>query len=42
VESGLSSPSLANHPEAYATAHGKLIAIGEIGEGEFRPKRVFG
>ncbi|MGP4723658.1 tRNA pseudouridine(55) synthase TruB [Agrobacterium deltaense] len=32
----------ANHPEAYATAHGKLVAIGEIGEGEFRPKRVFG
>jgi tRNA pseudouridine55 synthase len=31
-----------NHPEAYATAHGKLVAIGEIGEGEFRPKRVFG
>ena len=28
--------------EAYATARGKLIAIGEIGEGEFRPKRVFG
>ncbi|MDO9417631.1 tRNA pseudouridine(55) synthase TruB [Pararhizobium sp.] len=28
-------------PEAYATAHGKLIAIGEIGEGEFRPRRVF-
>lgn len=29
-------------PEAYATARGKLIAIGEIGQGEFRPKRVFG
>jgi tRNA pseudouridine55 synthase len=28
--------------EAYATVRGKLIAIGEIGEGEFRPKRVFG
>ncbi len=28
--------------EAYATARGKLIAIGEIGQGEFRPKRVFG
>ncbi|MDI7862938.1 tRNA pseudouridine(55) synthase TruB [Rhizobiaceae bacterium n13] len=28
--------------EAYATARGKLVAIGEIGEGEFRPKRVFG
>ena len=27
--------------EAYATARGKLVAIGEIGEGEFRPKRVF-
>jgi tRNA pseudouridine55 synthase len=27
--------------EAYCTAHGKLIAIGEIGQGEFRPKRVF-
>ena len=27
--------------EAYATARGKLIAIGEIGGGEFRPKRVF-
>jgi tRNA pseudouridine55 synthase len=29
-------------PEAYATARGRLIAIGEIGQGEFRPKRVFG
>lgn len=29
-------------PEAVALANGKLIAIGEIGEGEFRPKRVFG
>ncbi|UHS57938.1 tRNA pseudouridine(55) synthase TruB [Agrobacterium vaccinii] len=28
--------------EAYATARGKLVAIGEIAEGEFRPKRVFG
>lgn len=28
--------------EAYATARGKLVAIGEIGSGEFRPKRVFG
>jgi len=28
-------------PEAYATVRGKLIAIGEIGQGEFRPKRVF-
>jgi tRNA pseudouridine55 synthase len=27
--------------EAYATAHGKLVAIGEIGQGQFRPKRVF-
>lgn len=27
--------------EAYAVAHGKLVAIGEIGGGEFRPKRVF-
>jgi tRNA pseudouridine55 synthase len=27
--------------EAYVTARGKLVAIGEIGEGEFRPKRVF-
>ncbi len=27
--------------EAYATARGMLIAIGEIGQGEFRPKRVF-
>ncbi|AJC77396.1 tRNA pseudouridine 55 synthase B [Rhizobium etli bv. phaseoli str. IE4803] len=27
--------------EAYATAGGRLIAIGEIGQGEFRPKRVF-
>lgn len=32
----------ADEPEAYATARGKLIAIGEIGQGEFRPKRVFG
>jgi tRNA pseudouridine55 synthase len=28
-------------PEAYATAHGELIAIGAIEAGEFRPKRVF-
>ncbi|MCA1438682.1 tRNA pseudouridine(55) synthase TruB [Ensifer sp. IC4062] len=28
-------------PEVYATARGKLVAIGEIAEGEFRPKRVF-
>ncbi len=27
--------------EAFATARGRLVAIGEIGEGEFRPKRVF-
>ncbi|MGN6548546.1 MAG: tRNA pseudouridine(55) synthase TruB [Pararhizobium sp.] len=27
--------------EAYATANGKLVAIGEIAGGEFRPKRVF-
>ena len=27
--------------EAYATVRGKLVAIGEIGAGEFRPKRVF-
>ena len=29
-------------PEAYATTRGRLIAIGEIAEGEFRPRRVFG
>ncbi|MCM2291748.1 tRNA pseudouridine(55) synthase TruB [Allorhizobium sp. BGMRC 0089] len=28
-------------PEAVALAGGKLVAIGEIGQGEFRPKRVF-
>lgn len=28
-------------PEAYATVRGQLVAIGEIGEGEFRPRRVF-
>jgi tRNA pseudouridine55 synthase len=28
--------------EVYATARGRLIAIGEIEQGEFRPKRVFG
>ena len=28
--------------DAYATARGKLVAIGDITEGEFRPKRVFG
>jgi tRNA pseudouridine55 synthase len=27
--------------DVYATARGKLIAIGEIEQGEFRPKRVF-
>ena len=31
-----------SEPEAYATARGRLVAIGEIGQGEFRPKRVFG
>ncbi len=28
--------------DVYVTARGKLVAIGEIGQGEFRPKRVFG
>jgi tRNA pseudouridine55 synthase len=28
-------------PDAFVTAGGKLVAIGEIGEGEFRPRRVF-
>ncbi len=28
--------------EAYATARGRLIAIGAVEAGEFRPKRVFG
>jgi tRNA pseudouridine55 synthase len=28
--------------DAYATVKGKLIAIGEIAGGEFRPRRVFG
>ncbi len=28
--------------EAYATSHGRLVAIGEIAGGEFRPRRVFG
>ncbi|MBT9371583.1 tRNA pseudouridine(55) synthase TruB [Rhizobium sp. CSW-27] len=28
-------------PEAVALSGGKLVAIGEIGQGEFRPKRVF-
>lgn len=32
----------ADEAEAYATVRGKLLAIGEIGQGEFRPKRVFG
>lgn len=31
-----------DEPEVYATTKGRLIAIGEIGQGEFRPKRVFG
>ncbi len=30
-----------DEPEAVALAGGKLVAIGEIGQGEFRPKRVF-
>ncbi|MCK8781945.1 tRNA pseudouridine(55) synthase TruB [Rhizobium sp. NTR19] len=33
--------ALVAESEAYATSRGKLIAIGEIGQGEFRPKRVF-
>lgn len=28
--------------DAYATGHGKLVAIGSIHEGAFHPKRVFG
>ncbi|MEX6508839.1 tRNA pseudouridine(55) synthase TruB [Jiella sp. M17.18] len=28
--------------EAYATGHGRLIALGAIEEGSFKPKRVFG
>ncbi|MGV8937986.1 MAG: tRNA pseudouridine(55) synthase TruB [Allorhizobium sp.] len=31
----------ASESEAYATARGKLVAIGDVTEGEFRPKRVF-
>ncbi|MCY6382749.1 tRNA pseudouridine(55) synthase TruB [Hoeflea prorocentri] len=27
--------------EAYATVNGRLVAIGEIAQGEFRPRRVF-
>lgn len=30
-----------DEPEAVVIAGGKLVAIGEIGQGEFRPKRVF-
>jgi tRNA pseudouridine55 synthase len=36
---GRDAPS--SESEAYATSRGRLIAIGEIAEGEFRPKRVF-
>lgn len=36
---GRDAPS--EETDAYATARGKLIAIGEIAQGEFRPKRVF-
>ncbi len=28
--------------EAYVTAHGRLVAIGRIEAGQFKPKRVFG
>ncbi|WP_152046681.1 tRNA pseudouridine(55) synthase TruB [Aureimonas psammosilenae] len=28
--------------EAYATGHGRLVALGSVEEGSFRPKRVFG
>jgi tRNA pseudouridine55 synthase len=28
--------------EAYATGHGRLVAIGSIDQGSFHPKRVFG
>ncbi|KAB0682841.1 tRNA pseudouridine(55) synthase TruB [Aureimonas leprariae] len=28
--------------EAYATGHGRLLALGSVEEGSFRPKRVFG
>ncbi|MCP3053947.1 tRNA pseudouridine(55) synthase TruB [Aurantimonas marianensis] len=28
--------------EAYATGHGRLVALGAIEEGSFKPKRVFG
>lgn len=30
-----------SEPEAFATAAGKLVAIGEIAGGEFHPRRVF-
>jgi tRNA pseudouridine55 synthase len=36
---GASAP--ANEAEAYATMGNKLIALGEVLNGEFRPKRVF-
>ena len=29
-------------PDAYASLAGKLVAIGEIAEGQFKPRRVFG
>lgn len=29
-------------PEAYASLAGRLIAIGEIAQGQFKPRRVFG
>ena len=28
--------------EAYATGHGRLIALGAVEQGSFKPKRVFG
>jgi len=36
---GRDAPVAAN--EAYATARGRLVAIGEIAQGQFKPKRVF-
>jgi len=31
-----------DEPDVWVTARGRLVAIGEIGQGEFRPRRVFG
>ena len=42
AEFALADLADSDEPDVWVTARGRLVAIGEIGQGEFRPRRVFG